>query len=131
MINTQLPVLYDCSKCPGYCCSYDYIIVTKRDIKRLASRFAITYEEAEKRFTKLIPSYGRILRHRKDTVYKSTCRFFHPTERRCTVYEHRPAVCREYPLSRRCRYYDFLKWEREQHDDPDFIPMPRGRLTTS
>lgn len=125
MANKELPVLYDCSKCPGYCCSYDYIIVTRRDVARLAKRFELSYETAEQRFTKTIKGYGRVLRHRKDTIFKSTCQFFHPTERRCTVYEHRPGVCREYPDSRRCRYFDFLKWERDHQDDESFIPLVR------
>jgi uncharacterized protein len=99
-------------------------MVTKRDIKRLAKGFGLSYEEAEERFTKYVEEYGhRVLRHRKDDIFKSTCRFLHPTERRCTIYEHRPAVCREYPDSRRCRYYDLLKWEREHQDDETFIPM--------
>ena len=121
----QLPVLYDCGRCPGYCCSYDYIIVTRRDLRRLGRRFGLTAEEAERRFTKQIAGYGRVLRHRQDTVFKSTCQFLHPTERRCTVYEHRPTVCRSYPESRRCGYYDFLQWERKHQDDESFIPLAR------
>jgi len=119
------PMLYDCSRCPAYCCSYEYIGVTRRDLKRLAKRFGMTPEAAEQRFTKMISGYGRVLRHRQDTVYKSTCQFLHPTERRCTVYEHRPEVCRSYPESRRCRYYDFLQWEREHQADESFIPLAR------
>ena len=30
---------YDCSKCPAYCCSYDEISVTDRDVNRLARHF--------------------------------------------------------------------------------------------
>ncbi len=118
-------LLYDCSKCPAYCCSYEYIIVTRRDIKRLAKRFALSFEQAEQRFTKMIEGYGRVLRHRKDTVYKSVCQFLHPTERRCTVYEDRPEVCRHYPETVRCRYYDFLVWERRHQDNESFIPLAR------
>ncbi|MBX3278347.1 MAG: YkgJ family cysteine cluster protein [Acidobacteria bacterium] len=125
MAKKNLPVLYDCSKCPGYCCSYEHIIVTRRDVARLAKRFELDYEQAERRFTKSIKGYGRVLRHRKDTVYKSTCQFFHPTERRCTVYEHRPTVCRQYPDERRCRYFDFLMWERDHQDDESFVPLAR------
>lgn len=117
--------LFDCAKCPAYCCSYDHIIVTDRDVRRLGKRFSLTPAEAEARFTKLIPSYGRVLRHRRDTVYWSTCQFLHPTERRCTVYEHRPEVCRGYPDSRRCRYYEFLMWERKNQKNEGFIPLHR------
>ena len=128
MPKTELPILkplYDCAKCPGYCCSYEYIIVTKRDVKRLGKRFDLSAEEAETKFTKMVEGYGRVLKHRKDTVYKSTCRFFHPTKRLCTVYEHRPNVCREYPDARHCGYYDFLKWERKHQQDESFIPLER------
>ena len=122
----NLALLYDCTKCPAYCCSYDWIIVTKRDIKRLARGFGLSFEEAEEKFTKFVKEYGsRVLRHRKDHIFKSTCQFLHPTERRCTVYEHRPTVCREYPDSHRCRYYDFLKWERDHQDDKSFVPLQR------
>jgi Fe-S-cluster containining protein len=121
----ELPVLYDCTKCPAYCCSYDWIVVTKRDIQRLAKGFGLSYEAAERKFTKLVKEYGRVLRHRQDHIFKSTCQFLDPVERRCTVYHHRPAVCREYPDSRRCRYYDWLKWERDHQDDETFIPLVR------
>lgn len=125
MATRQLPVLYDCSKCPGYCCSYEYIIVTKRDVARLARRFELSYERAEERFTKVIKGYGRVLRHRQDTVYNSTCQFLHPTERRCTVYEHRPGVCREFPELKRCHYFDFIQTERDRQDDPTYIPLTK------
>jgi Fe-S-cluster containining protein len=116
-----LRILYDCAQCPGYCCSYDRIEVTKKDIARLAKHFKLSYEEAEKKFTKF--AWGeRVLRHKKDHVFKSTCQFFDQIERRCTVYLARPGVCREYPDSVRCAYFDFLKAERVRQDDPEFIP---------
>src|SRR5438105_2561270 len=37
---------YDCSKCPAYCCSYDRILVNKRDLKRLAKHFGVDEETA-------------------------------------------------------------------------------------
>jgi hypothetical protein len=117
---------YDCTKCPAYCCSYDWILVTRRDIQRLARRFGLTYEQAEERFTKFIKGYGhRVLRHRQDHIFKTTCQFLHPTERRCTIYEHRPALCREYPVENQCGYYDFLMWERDHQDDKNFIPLQK------
>jgi Fe-S-cluster containining protein len=135
MAKTELPILqptrrpklkYDCSKCPGYCCTYDWIPVTRRDIARLGKRFGLDVEAARKKFTKYVDSYGRdVLRHRKDHIYKTACQFLDQTTRRCTVYEHRPAICRQYPEENRCGYYDFLSWEREHQDDPDFIPLHR------
>lgn len=116
---------YDCSKCPAYCCSYDRIGVTKKDLNRLARRFGATPEEAAVRFTK-IREGDRVLRHKKDAIYGSVCMNLDPVTRRCTVYEARPDICREYPESNRCGYYEFLSWERRHQGDPDFIPLEKS-----
>jgi len=44
--------LYNCDKCPAYCCSYGRTVVTKADIKRLARHFSVDFDTAIKRFTK-------------------------------------------------------------------------------
>ena len=31
------PPVYDCLKCPGYCCSYPVVALDKRDVERLAA----------------------------------------------------------------------------------------------
>ena len=116
---------YDCSKCPGYCCSYDRIEVSDFDIARLAKHFGLSADAAREKFTfhhKTKDADEWVLRHRKDTVYKSICRFFDQDERRCTIYAARPNVCRRYPSGTTCGYYDFLLFAREQQGDDDFIP---------
>ncbi|MCX7893612.1 MAG: YkgJ family cysteine cluster protein [Burkholderiales bacterium] len=114
---------YDCTKCPGYCCSYDWIEVTARDVARLARHFGVAEAVARERFTKLVDDgKRRVLRHKQDHVFKTTCMFFDQDERRCTIYAARPGVCREYPVTARCGYYDFLLWERDQQGDEEFIP---------
>jgi Fe-S-cluster containining protein len=122
---------YDCSKCPGYCCSYPRIVVTDHDIKRLAKHFGLSEDKAKTRFTR---SYvfksdkpkenikERILKHRKDHIYATVCQFFDHDLRRCTVYEARPDVCRQFPDGKKCGYYTFLKFERKHQGDQDFIP---------
>ena len=122
---------YDCSKCPGYCCSYPRIVVTDHDIKRLAKHFGLSEDKAKTRFTR---SYvfesdepkenikERILKHKKDHIYATICRFFDQDLRRCTVYEARPDVCRQFPDGKKCGYYTFLKFERKHQGDEDFIP---------
>src|SRR5215210_3875830 len=109
---------YDCSKCPAYCCSYDSIIVTKWDLKRLARHFGIDTETAAKKFTKTVEG-EQVLRHQKDEIYGSICMFIDLKTRRCSIYEARPGVCHEYPDKPHCGYYDFLKWERHHQEDPD------------
>jgi hypothetical protein len=114
---------YDCSKCPGYCCSYDWIEVTKRDVERLAKHHGIAVTAARDRFTKLVDDgKTRVLRHKQDHIFKTTCMFFDQDKRCCSIYEGRPSVCRVYPTTKRCGYYDFLLWERDQQGDEEFIP---------
>lgn len=121
--GTKLPKpTYDCLKCPAYCCSYEEITVTGRDVKRLARHFGIEEEVAVRRFTK-IANGGPVLRHQKDKIYGTVCMFLDTKTRRCTIYEARPRVCHTYPDRPRCGYYDFLSWEREFQDDEDFVPL--------
>jgi Fe-S-cluster containining protein len=116
---------FDCSTCPGYCCSHPRIAVSDADIKRLAKHFDLTEAQARKKFTYYYQTKDAdewILRHQKDHIYKSVCRFFDTEARRCTVYEARPNVCRKYPYGNKCGYYEFLKFERVHHDDDEFVP---------
>lgn len=113
---------YDCLKCTAYCCTYTHIPVNKSDIKRLAKHFGISEAKAEKRFTK----YGdkaspRVLRHQDDEHFVTACMFLDQKTRNCTIYEGRPKICRDFPTQTRCGYYDFLTFEREVQDDPDWV----------
>jgi len=119
--SRSLRVMFNCSKCPAYCCSYDKIEVSKRDVLRIARHFGVSYKQAEKRYTKN-SSVGRVLRHKKDHIFKKVCQFLDTETRRCGIYEARPAVCRQYPDSLRCGYYDFLASERRRQCDDEFIP---------
>ena len=128
---TKAKVDFDCSKCPGYCCTYPRIVVSKKDINRLAKYFEMTPAMAKKSFTREYTfTEGepdehvkeQILRHRDDDIYNSACQFLDPELRRCSIYEARPDVCREFPNGKKCGYYTFLKFERKHQDDPDFIP---------
>jgi uncharacterized protein len=116
--------LYDCLKCPAYCCSYEQIQVTKRDLNRLAKHFGIDAETARRRFTRKVEG-SDVLRHQKDRIFGSICMFIDLETRRCSVYDARPGVCHEYPAQPRCGYYEFLSWERNHQEDDEFIPMHR------
>jgi Fe-S-cluster containining protein len=121
-LKKKLPIFYDCSRCPAYCCTYARIAVTPRDIKRLARHFGIGVREAKRRFTKRGEEKGEIvLRHQKDEHFGTACRFLDTETRRCTIYESRPTVCREFPGTVRCGYYDFLSFERNNQDDKEYI----------
>lgn len=117
-------VNYSCAKCPAYCCTYNQIEITTRDIDRLARHFDVSYKVAEERYTKTDGKEAvRFLRHRKDKVFESACVFLDQDKRRCTVYEARPGVCRKYPDSSRCGYYDFLRFERTQQGDEEYVAL--------
>ena len=121
--NGKKKSYYDCVDCPAYCCSvYDRVQVTPRDIRRLANHFGVTEEVATSRYTK-VWNKERVLRRKKDVLFKETCQFINTETRGCTIYDARPAVCREFPTTTRCAYYDLLSFEREQQDDPKVIPL--------
>jgi hypothetical protein len=113
--------MYNCSKCPGYCCSYPVIVVSRFDLARIAHHLGMTDEEAERRFTTTKYSYRRIMRRKKDTHFGRICRFFDTEERRCTIYHARPHACREFPGKDNCGYWDFLAFERNAQEDEEYI----------
>lgn len=116
-------ILYNCARCPAYCCSYARIAVTERDVERLAKHFDLPVETARRRFTKKGEEPGeRVLRHAPDPHYGTACRFLDRETRRCTIYNSRPSICRSYPGDGRCGYYDFLCFERRIQEDPEFVP---------
>lgn len=115
-------VKYDCLKCVAYCCTYTHIPTTKADIIRLAKHHSITPDEAKKKFTKKGDKENpRVLRHRDDEHFVTACMFLDQETRNCTIYEGRPKICREFPTQSRCGYYEFLMWEREVQDDPEWV----------
>ena len=115
--------LYDCSKCPGYCCSYPDIALEKRDVERLARHHDMTFEEAKVAFTKEAHGRKYAMGGKTDKHYGRIGRFFDTDKRRCPIYEARPAVCRSFPGKGRCGYYDFLKFERTTQDDPEWVAI--------
>ena len=119
---------YDCGKCPGYCCSYPNIPLENGDLERLAAHLGLTPAQFKKRHTKKGTkeedgSRPTVLRHQDDYYFGSICGFFDMEKRRCSVYEARPDICREYPGRPRCGYYEFLSFERDAQEDPDYIAV--------
>ena len=113
---------FHCERCPAYCCSYPVIRVTKKDLRRLAEHLGLSLKRTLKAHTEAEgKGKKRILRHRKDEHYGTVCRFLDRETRRCTVYEARPEICRDFPGTRRCGYYDFLTFERYLLKDRDHV----------
>ena len=118
--------MYDCKKCPGYCCSYPLIALDKRDVERLAKHFGLSFEKAKAKFTVERWGHKYSMRRKADPHFGRTCRFFDTKKRRCTVYEARPSTCRSYPGGR-CGYYDFLSFERRAQEDKEFIATTNNK----
>jgi Fe-S-cluster containining protein len=74
------------------------------------------------KYTKQIDG-EQVLRHRQDDIFATSCKFLDGETRQCTVYEHRPGICRRFPGTARCGYYDFLAFERRRQDDPEYIAL--------
>jgi uncharacterized protein len=118
--------LYNCSKCPGYCCSYPLIPLTKKDVERLAKHFGLSFKAARTKFTKKQDGEEYSMRRKADEHFGRICRFFDTEKRCCSVYKVRPAICRGFPGGSRCGYYDFLTFERRAQEDPDFVATTWG-----
>ena len=116
-------VFFNCAKCPAFCCSYEHVQVLDSDLERLARHFGLSRHEAERRFTKRGDAETpRVMRHKSDEIFGSVCRFLDGETRRCTIYEARPRICRAYPGTSRCGFYDFLSSERRAQGDPEHVP---------
>jgi Fe-S-cluster containining protein len=118
---------YNCSKCPGYCCSYPIIPLTKRDLQRLAGHFGLSFTKAKKKFTVKGEEDDYLMRRKADEHFGRICQFFDTDKRRCTVYEARPSTCRQFPGTQRCGYYDFLTFERALQEDKDTVATTDNR----
>ena len=121
--TVKLRSYYNCVECPAFCCSvYERVQVTPRDIRRLAKHFGVTEEVATARYTKMY-SGERVLRRKRDHLFGQACQFINPETRGCGIYNARPAVCREFPNTTRCAYWDLFQFEKVQQDDPDTLPL--------
>jgi uncharacterized protein len=122
---TRMPkarAYYNCDRCPAYCCSYPRIVVTEADVKRLANHFGLSLDAAYKKLTKKGQEKGEVvLRHQKDEHFGTVCQFLDTETRGCTIYKARPRICRDFPGTSRCGYYEFLKFERMLLEDPDYV----------
>jgi Fe-S-cluster containining protein len=112
--------MYNCAKCPGYCCSYEIIPLTKHDVERLAEHFDLSFARARTKYTVARDEEKFTMRRKADEHFGKICQFFDTEARRCTIYNARPTVCRTYPGGR-CGYYDFLASERRHQEDPEHV----------
>lgn len=102
----KMTKLYDCDKCPAYCCGYPIIEASKKDIRRLARHFGLDYDAAREKFTEKENNRVRKMRQRPDKKLGAPlCIFLNQKTRRCSVYHARPQICRDHPGDR-CEWND-------------------------
>ena len=89
--------MYNCRKCPGFCCSYPLIALDKRDVERLASHHGLSFDTARRKFTKAVWGRKYVMRQKADTHFGKICRFFDIKKRCCTIYKARPASAAAIP----------------------------------
>ncbi len=98
-IHEEIFATTDCLKCAN-CCKTTSPIFYQKDIERLSKLFRI-------RPANFIQTYLH-LDDDKDYVLNSAPCPFLGEDNYCSVYEHRPTACREYPHTDRKRFYQVL-----------------------
>ena len=66
---------YNCLKCTGYCCSYDRIEVSEKDIRRLAQYFEISQQDVKSKHLKTYKlknkkGYDQVVRPRSSDLFR-------------------------------------------------------------
>jgi len=86
----------DCLSCAN-CCKTTGPLFTQKDIERLANLFRIKPSQ-------FIEKYLRIDEDNDYVLQSVPCPFL-GADNYCSVYEHRPKACREYPHTDRKKFY--------------------------
>lgn len=89
----------DCLKCAN-CCKTTSPIFRNVDIKRIASHLRMS----ESNFVK---TYLRVDEDNDYVLQQSPCAFLQD-DNKCSIYEHRPLACREYPHTDRKHMHQIL-----------------------
>jgi hypothetical protein len=87
-LNEDISWQIDCTQCAN-CCKVLQIQLREADIERLAQRFKISREEFRSRWLKEAEEEGMA------ETKSLPCPFL--KDKRCSVYEDRPAMCRSFP----------------------------------
>ncbi|MCC7303604.1 MAG: YkgJ family cysteine cluster protein [Bacteroidia bacterium] len=89
----------DCLKCAN-CCSTTSPILYRRDVERLSDHFGIRPGVFTEKFLRTDEDGDQVLS-------SLPCPFL-GADKRCSVYECRPAACREYPHINRKKFHEVL-----------------------
>lgn len=90
----------DCLDCAN-CCKTTSPIFRDKDINRLARHLKI-------KSAKFIDTYLKVDNEGDFVLKQAPCPFLWLDDNKCSVYEHRPLACREYPHTNRKNMYQIL-----------------------
>lgn len=91
-------VIFQCARC-GQCCQGEgYTIVDDQDINRIANGTGVIPENIRETFTISDPENRQGIRIIKMIGPNNLCTFYDAENKRCTIYESRPAICRTHPM---------------------------------
>jgi Fe-S-cluster containining protein len=116
MVDTNFPFEFNneaCQSCRGTCCRWGgYVWITEEDMIAMAEsrgmelgEFADTYVRA---------AYGKLSLQDRLIDGEAICCMFDPIDRKCRIYELRPAQCRSFP------FWD--QYKELYHDLLDYCP---------
>lgn len=91
----------DCLNCAN-CCKTTSPIFRDKDINRLAKHLKI-------KSSQFIETYLKMDSDNDYVLQRTPCPFLWLDDNKCSVYEHRPLACREYPHTNRKNMYQILK----------------------
>jgi len=98
LVGAAAQAIFKCVEC-GKCCQDEgYALVNDQDINRIAELKGFTFEDALEVFTDPDPKRRQGLRMLKNVGPDNLCVFFDSSNKRCTIYEFRPAICRTHPM---------------------------------
>ncbi len=86
----------DCLSCAN-CCKTTGPLFTEKDIEQIAKVFRLKPAEFENRYLRTDEDNDKVLR-------ELPCTFLN-ADNTCSIYEHRPKACREYPHTDRKKIY--------------------------
>ena len=89
-LHEQVFQIVDCTRCAN-CCKTMTVLLTKTDIERIAKHLDMPVQEFAERYLEPDEKEAPLLEMRQQP-----CPFL-GDDNRCTVYDVRPAACREYP----------------------------------
>ncbi|MCK9441003.1 MAG: YkgJ family cysteine cluster protein [Methanothrix sp.] len=125
-------VLFRCENCGECCRGEGYALVDEADLHEIARTLGISPSKARARFTDPDPEKNPGCRILKSIGPERSCCLLDAQAKRCTIYNHRPRICRTFPMLNAdteseeiiCFYSDclgtakFVKMLQENRCDP-------------